>query len=508
MERLLTSLHDLLDPETDTPPPQDAHKAFLPLSLKCSILHNVACGLAYLHERSPPIIHRDLSARNILLNSGMVAKIVDLGVARIVPRMRAAATMTKGPGTSIYMPPEAVDPAEVNAEKSKYDASIDVFSFGVVTIFTIGEVFPCDPLAATYLDEKGEVMGRTELQRRSVYMRYVNEKLRACGQLRGDHPLIRLIQQCMHNDTHKRPGIREVLRLLEGARAGARDNGWEEEEQSARERREMRREIEAELRRTIRREEREPVLHRLRNAIPLASIKEKLSSIKDTISACLCQCCEMRCCRGGQKKWRLIFIALNILYLMIGATLIGVGTDPMTDSALLYILPGILAVLLSLVGIIGTLGKWYRMHTWYAGLQAGAFIAIIIAGVSVIMNRSETAEDSLPEDIRAYTVNGTDSNANRFVDQAQEEFNCCGFNGPDDWVNTTYFEETRGMLPQSCSCGNLNCGSCIPFGEECDSNRPGKNLVWARGCKGRVGEEMEESLVVGAGTMMAFSAIQ
>ena len=35
--------------------------------------------------------------------------------------------------------------------------------------------------------------------------------------------------------------------------------------------------------------------------------------------------------------------------------------------------------------------------------------------------QSEMAEDSFPEDIRAYTVNGTDSNANRFVDQAQEE---------------------------------------------------------------------------------------
>ena len=50
MERLMTSLHDLLDPETDPPPPPDASKPFFPLSLKCSILHNAASGLAYLHE--------------------------------------------------------------------------------------------------------------------------------------------------------------------------------------------------------------------------------------------------------------------------------------------------------------------------------------------------------------------------------------------------------------------------------------------------------------------------
>ena len=89
MERLLTSLHDLLDPEIDPPPPPDAPKPFFPLSLKCSILQNVSDGLAYLHEQSPPIIHRDLSARNVLLNSALVGKIADLGVARIVPCIRA-----------------------------------------------------------------------------------------------------------------------------------------------------------------------------------------------------------------------------------------------------------------------------------------------------------------------------------------------------------------------------------------------------------------------------------
>ena len=224
MERLLMSLHDLLAPETQLSPGTPPPLSFFKLGLKCSVLHNVASGLDYLHHQSPPIIHRDLSARNILLNSRLVGKLADLGVARIVPRMRDAATMTKAPGASVYMPPEAISPAESNDEKSKYDASIDVFSLGVVTIFTVGETFPCDPLAAAYFNEEtGTIVGRSEMQRRGRYMQNVNTQLRTCGQLLGDHPLIRLIQQCLHNSARKRPNISEVLGLLEEARAGIRD---------------------------------------------------------------------------------------------------------------------------------------------------------------------------------------------------------------------------------------------------------------------------------------------
>ena len=221
MERLLTSLHDLLDPETDPPPPRDAPKLFFPLSLKCSILHDVASGLTYLHERSPPIIHRDLSARNVLLNSGMVAKIADLGVARFVPRMRAAATTTKGPGAIVYMPPEAMEnkPGEENKEekdkKSKYDASIDVFSFGVVAIFTLCQTFPCNLLAPNY--RKGRKhKARTELERRESYMRMIRR------QLREKHPLLQMIKGCL-DFPEDRPSIGEVLHLLEEARAEVRD---------------------------------------------------------------------------------------------------------------------------------------------------------------------------------------------------------------------------------------------------------------------------------------------
>ena len=125
MEKLLMSLDDLLE---NTPN--------IPLSLKLSMLYDVARGLVYLHNRNPPVIHRDLSAKNVLLNSSMVAKISDLGNARIVDFQpgQLARTLSRLPGTQAYMPPEAFDGT------SRYGPSLDVFSFGHMTLFTLTQV--------------------------------------------------------------------------------------------------------------------------------------------------------------------------------------------------------------------------------------------------------------------------------------------------------------------------------------------------------------------------------
>ena len=136
MEKLVVSLHELLETNPN-----------IPLATKRSVLHDVARGLKYLHSHAPPIIHRDLTAKNVLLNSAMVAKVADLGVARIVDicQGQLTASLTQAPGTIVYMPPEALEP------DGNYDTKLDIFSFGNLALFTLTQVFPVLK-APTYLD--------------------------------------------------------------------------------------------------------------------------------------------------------------------------------------------------------------------------------------------------------------------------------------------------------------------------------------------------------------------
>lgn len=209
MERLTCSLHHMLENN-----PTSRAKPRLPLSMKCSLLQNVASGLAHLHSRSPPVVHLNLSARNILLDSAATAKIADFGAARIFSNTGAVPTIITE--ASVYMPPEVVSDALSHVEKSKEASStcsIDIFSLGIVTIFTLGETYPCKPLEPTYTDEQnGLLKFRTELERRSHYLQSIR------AQLDQGHPLLTLIESCLCNNPADRPTIDKVLALVEQAR--------------------------------------------------------------------------------------------------------------------------------------------------------------------------------------------------------------------------------------------------------------------------------------------------
>ena len=178
----------------------------IPYSLKRSILLDISRGLFYLHGHSPPIIHRDLTARNILLTPSMLAKIADLGNARMVEPHKLNKTMSTAPGTLVYMPPEAI------GVRPKYDAKLDMFSFGHLSLYTAIKEFPDDLLPSTYPDPKNadNLKARSEVQRRESFM------MKLYKEFGKEHPLVKLIRQCLHNAAECRPSAADVMEILEG----------------------------------------------------------------------------------------------------------------------------------------------------------------------------------------------------------------------------------------------------------------------------------------------------
>ncbi len=165
----------------------------LPQEIGYGILRDAALGLRYIHEHSPPIIHRDLSANNILLATNMSAKISDLGVAKILnlsPAQMGLMTQTQTPGTPSYMPPEAM------VARPKYTNKVDIFSYGVMMVHVLsgqwpipGEVFSPNSANPT------QVIPVSEVDRRADYLQRIGQ----------DHPLMGLIQQCLDNSPSSRP---------------------------------------------------------------------------------------------------------------------------------------------------------------------------------------------------------------------------------------------------------------------------------------------------------------
>jgi len=125
MERMWMNLFNLLE----------NHPEELPLLVKAHILYDVACGLQYLHGQNPPIVHRDLSANNVLVTECLEAKIGDLGQARALLNL-AGQKLSTAPGNVAHMAPEALKHAPM------YNSKMDIFSFGCTVLHTITELFP------------------------------------------------------------------------------------------------------------------------------------------------------------------------------------------------------------------------------------------------------------------------------------------------------------------------------------------------------------------------------
>ena len=186
MEKMHTSLTKYLD---------DTKVDEVPFAKKISILHDIAKGLHYLHTLD--IIHRDLSSNNILLTNSFIAKIADLGVAKMIDP-KFAKTHTQTPGTVVFMPPEALQPSP------RYGKPVDIFSFGCVSLHVISHEWP-EPKGETFIDEEtGRKIALLETERRERYI----------IKFQGPPELKALVVKCLRDVPKKRPEIDEVYKVI------------------------------------------------------------------------------------------------------------------------------------------------------------------------------------------------------------------------------------------------------------------------------------------------------
>ena len=155
----------------------------------------IARGLRFLHTHNPPIVHRDLTDKNVMLGKDGLVKIGDLGQSRLKAN-NADYFNTAQPGAIPFMPPEAMQ------KESRYNEKLDIFSVGVLML----EVATQQPPEVNLLG-----IGVTpETQHHGGDL----------SKLEEDHPLKPLILSCLEDDPKKRPDIvtvhTQLLSMVEG----------------------------------------------------------------------------------------------------------------------------------------------------------------------------------------------------------------------------------------------------------------------------------------------------
>ena len=180
LEKMDTSLRRYLENHT---------KENFVLPDKIYVLRQVAQALSYLHSRSPPLVHHDLSPNNVLLNEvSLQAKVTDFGMTRAMDPSKMT-RKSSAKGTQAFMPPEAL------RIPPKYDEKLDVFSYGNVIVTTVIHDWPEPGPPIKYEGDK--LIALTEFQRREQYLNRFNQI--------ENNLFLPVVSSCLENRSHQRP---------------------------------------------------------------------------------------------------------------------------------------------------------------------------------------------------------------------------------------------------------------------------------------------------------------
>ena len=171
----------------------------IPYHIQINICHDITLALSFLHSNG--IVHRDLSSNNVLMIGDMRAKVTDFGMARLgdMNHQTTHLNFTMCPGTDVYMAPEAVQ------DKPVYTEKIDCFSFGVIAVQIMTQLFPQpgDRRKKLEIEDLGILEKQTpECERRQNHISEINP----------NHPLLVIALDCLKDADVERPSANTLCR--------------------------------------------------------------------------------------------------------------------------------------------------------------------------------------------------------------------------------------------------------------------------------------------------------
>ncbi|XP_008782087.1 PTI1-like tyrosine-protein kinase At3g15890 [Phoenix dactylifera] len=177
---------------------------------RMNIILGSAEGLVYLHhEVKPHIIHRDIKASNVLLDSEFEPLVADFGFAKLIPDGVSHMT-TRVKGTLGYLAPEY-------AMWGKVSESCDVYSFGILLLELVSGRKPIEKLPGG--------LRRTITEWADPLISKARFRDLVDPRLRGDFneaQLRRVIEAaalCVQGEPERRPDMREVVAIIKGTAA-------------------------------------------------------------------------------------------------------------------------------------------------------------------------------------------------------------------------------------------------------------------------------------------------
>ncbi|CAL5058386.1 unnamed protein product [Urochloa decumbens] len=176
--------------------------ATLPWEARFRAVLGIASALEYLHDGCDQrILHRDVKSSNVLLDGEFNARLGDFGLARLVSHGGLPHT-TQPAGTLGYLAPEYAH-SGVATERS------DVYSFGVLALEVATGRKPVER-GISVVDWVWLLWGRRRLvdaADQRLQGRFVAEEMRR---------VLLVGLSCVHPDCRKRPGMRRVVKMLDG----------------------------------------------------------------------------------------------------------------------------------------------------------------------------------------------------------------------------------------------------------------------------------------------------